>query len=134
MTSNPAILTFSQQRAIRDWASLLNSPKAVAWTAESQDAIQTAREILHDGRFANGLDLDRDRMRQLFDAMRSVIWNISLARLIVTDGQLQKLNSLLRGLFHSEAPILDRIDRLAALPNVGLLTLSQFLFFYDPCG
>ncbi len=132
MPTREQILTVHQIRALKCWVSLLDSVAAKDWASKSAKAIRNARRILLSKDFIGGDDLTQRQLRELFNAMRVVVWNQALGLLVRTARDKHRISQELRALCHGTQPLQERINRFIRLPNVGPLTLSHFMCVLDP--
>jgi hypothetical protein len=132
MPTREQILTVLQIQALKRWVSLLDSAAAKDWASKSTKAIRNTRRILLSKDFIDGADLTQLQLRELFDAMRVVVWNRALGLLTRTVRDRHRINQELRVRCHGTQPLEERINRFIRLPNVGPLTLSHFMCVLDP--
>jgi len=124
--------TAEQIENLKNWKTLHEDDQVTKWATEENEAIRSFQDIIKNTKFQEGNDLTSDQLDVIFKNLRSLIRNRTLTKNLYNTNGLSNFNARLRKLLFSEDPLAKRINQFMELKGVRTLTVSQFLFAFDP--
>lgn len=130
MASRAIELTEDQERIVQRCIEHKETSEVSDWHQTGIARCNTYQQILKAADFRNS-NLSADQFEDLFREMRWIN-NRALSRNLYESNGLEEFNTKLRALFFGESSLAKRIDQFSELVGIGKMTLTQFLFMYDP--